>query len=297
VATSPVLAFISQLRQDGRGALADAVTDDAAVAEAIGAACAAGRAAWPAIHLPDEVFARQLARHAGAADDCRAYLDAVCAADLYLACACVAHDPAALRALESGELARLPAMLARMRPPREAVDEIRQRLRERFLVGSGAGPALADYSGRGPLGAWVRVAAVRTYLSQLRHEDAQRADGDGQLLELPAGGLDPDLEIVRARYADAFKLALGDALRALPRRERTLLRFAYVDAMTVDEIAAFYRTHRATAARWVARARTAVLEETRRLLAERVSCAETELHSLLRVVVSQLDLSIKRLLR
>jgi RNA polymerase sigma-70 factor (ECF subfamily) len=219
------------------------------------------------------------------------------AADLYLAYACGERDPAALRAFEAQQLSRVPAALARLRATPDRVDEVKQRLRERFLVGSDGHPAIRDYSGRGALAGWVRVAAVRALISLLRQDQARPGGVDDDLEQLPVSGRDADLELVRARYADDFRAALSEALRALPRRDRTLLRFAYVDRMTVDEIGAFYRTHRATAARWVARARATVLEETRRILSARVACPESELQSLLRVVASQLDFSIGKLLR
>ena len=56
---------------------------------------------------------------------------------------------------------------------------MRQRLRERLFVGSDGEPArLASYSGRGPLGTWVRIAAIRLALNLRRSErDASlRAD-------------------------------------------------------------------------------------------------------------------------
>jgi RNA polymerase sigma-70 factor (ECF subfamily) len=294
---APLAAFLETLRAEGQDALAELLAARAPLADRVAAVCAAGAAAWPDLELPPEAFARHLARHAAAADDAEGYLATVHADDLYLACACAAHDPAALRALEAQHLAKVPLALARLRAGPERVDEVTQQLRERFLVGADGRPAIADYSGRGPLAGWVRVAAVRTFISLVRKGGPDRPGGDGTLLDLAAAGVEPDLELVRARYAIPFKAALTDALQALPRRERTLLRFTYVEGMTVDEIGAFYRTHRATAARWVARARATVLAETRRLLAERVACGESELQSVLRVVASQLDISIQRLLR
>ena len=40
------------------------------------------------------------------------------------------------------------------------VDDVRQELRIRLLVGED--PRIGQYSGRGPLAAWVRMAAIRT---------------------------------------------------------------------------------------------------------------------------------------
>jgi hypothetical protein len=43
-------------------------------------------------------------------------------------------------------------------------------------------------------------------------------------------------------------------VRTLSRRDRNLLRYQYFDHLTVDDIGALHRVHRATAARGVARA-------------------------------------------
>ena len=50
------------------------------------------------------------------------------------------------------------------------VDEVRQVLRTKLLVGDGAPPKIADYSGRGPLDGWVRAAAVRAAIDLKRRE-------------------------------------------------------------------------------------------------------------------------------
>src|SRR5215475_13883246 len=174
-------AFLDELRAAGHAPRADALAARVAFADALVGVCAAAAAAWPDVALGPEAFARHLARHAGA--DPEGYLAAVHAEDLYLACACSAHDAAAIRALEARHLARVPAALARLRATPDRADEVAQRLRERFLVGA---RAIADYSGRGPLAAWVRVAAVRTLLSMLRHDGVEAAVGVEALLDVPA---------------------------------------------------------------------------------------------------------------
>jgi len=57
-----------------------------------------------------------------------------------------------------------------------------------------------------------------------------------------------------------------------------------------------YRVHRATAARWVAAAREALFEETRARV-ESVGVAGNELTSIVRLVQSQIHLSLTRLLQ
>ena len=129
----------------------------------------------------------------------------------------------------------------------------------------------------------------------LKQKGQRRATSD-DLDALPAAVGDPEIDLLRARYAKAFQAALRTALETLPVRDRNVLRFSYLDGLSIDEIAAFYRVHRATAARWVARARTALIDETRRLVVERLTVGESELESLMRDLASQLEVSIRRLL-
>lgn len=251
-------------------------------------------AAFPHLTVDDAAFAAHVARH-----DAAASLDH--AGDLLLAFACGAGDPRALAELDRLYLAPLAGpggALARLRD-RVAPEEVVQTLRARVLVRDGdAPPRILDYAGKGPLGGWLRVAAVRTALNLTRgHRADAPADGDvdveGAALATP---LDPELEHLRERHAPAFRAAFEAALRGLPSEERTLLRLHTVDGLSIDEIGALYRVHRATAARRVQRARERVEAATRERLLAELRVTGTELDSLVAVLRSQLDVSIARLL-
>jgi len=54
--------------------------------------------------------------------------------------------------------------------------------------------------------------------------------------------------------------------------------------------------HRATAARWIADARSAALRATRRALRQNLKASDSEVASLFRLVASRLDLSLQRVL-
>ena len=60
----------------------------------------------------------------------------------------------------------------------------------------------------------------------------------------------------------------------------------------MDQIGLLYRVHRVTASRWLAGARKAVLSHTRRLLTDQLDISAEEFESIVRLVQSQLDLSI-----
>src|SRR5215472_15672158 len=102
---------------------------------------AAARAAWPTVHLAEEEYFRHLGgRCSGAPHE-------VHAADLYLACACERRDSEAIRALEKDFLAHLSADLASLKPTRELIAEVHQRLLTKFILGEDRKrPKITSYS-------------------------------------------------------------------------------------------------------------------------------------------------------
>src|SRR5262245_33828750 len=87
-------------------ASAEAEAPPAAVSAALGRALQAARAAWPGISVEPERLVEHLAPHlAGDAGGLAARLEALHAADLYLACAALLGNPAALKALDERFLA------------------------------------------------------------------------------------------------------------------------------------------------------------------------------------------------
>jgi len=250
------------------------------------------RAAWPELTLAPEPFLDHLARHAPE-HDLEGYLAAVIVEDLALAHACSRHDAGAIRELEARYLSTLVPRIVARTAPTVAADEVVQRLRERLLVGAGGPGKIADYSGRGPLAAWVRAAAVRTTLTVLRGQRRLREAEPDEIQRLPAAIGDPELELLRSSYAAELQAALQGALDTLPARARNLLRFSYLDRLGVDDIAAIYGVHRVTASRWLADARSAILTETRRILAERIRMTDSELQSLMRDLRSRIEITLR----
>ena len=216
------------------------------------------------------------------------------AADLSLAAACAAGDPAALAVFDEQYLAPLAGVLRATGLAADQIDDVMQELRARLLVGDGR-PRILDYAGRADLRLWVRTAAVRAGIDLVR----QRRDlpvEDEELAALPAILDDPELLHLKDRYRDELREAVGEAITQLPARDRLLLKYTYVDGLNVDKVGAIYGVHRATAARWVGAARDALAESSRKLLVARLGVTPSELRSIARLVESQLDLSLRRLL-
>jgi RNA polymerase sigma-70 factor, ECF subfamily len=215
--------------------------------------------------------------------------------DADLAAACASGDQEAIAALDARLPALLRPVLARLGVARSDDDEILQRVRVAlFTAGPSGQSALADYSGRGSLRAYLRAIAVKLALKKIEREE--RAAGD-PIEEILAGGDDsPELAVLKARCRGELRAAFAVAIEELDERQRTLLRQHHVDGLSIDVLARLHRVHRATAARWVASARAALLRGVRRYFAGPTGLDRAELDSLVALVRSRLDLSLSRLL-
>jgi RNA polymerase sigma-70 factor (ECF subfamily) len=246
---------------------------------------AEARATWPDLEVAPQVFAKRVAASVATG----ATLDQLHAGDLYLACACTAGSRDALAVVERTMLADVPQFVGRFGRDAAFADECAQRLRIKLFVGDAA--KIADYAGRGPLRAWVRVAAIRTAVNLLDAQDVL-AEPDPEA----TAGLDPGSEaLLKARDREHFRAALEATILALPAKERTLLRMHHVDGYTLDRLATIHRVHRATIARWLAAVRAEIVEGVRERLAVKLQLTPSEIDSLVAIVDSQLELSLSRL--
>jgi RNA polymerase sigma-70 factor (ECF subfamily) len=153
---------------------------------------------------------------------------------------------------------------------------------------------LIDYAGRGPLGAWVRIAAVRLAID-IRRKRSAPEQGEADETDSCAPG-DPEDDYSRAQSASAFRRALGQAVDMLSADERTLLRLHYLDGLSIDDVGVAMSVHRSTVARWLSHARESVLRETWRLLRAEVRLEDADLRSLLDTALAETDGSLGRIL-
>jgi len=256
---------------------------------------AAARAAWPEIELTAERFLAYLAERAPAGAEPAVALRALHTSDLYLACACVHGDPAALAAFDDHCLAAADRALVRLGLDADTIAEVKQRLRRALLVPEGGPPRLVGFAGRGALRSWVRVLAIHEAWSVLRATRGQLA-ADDRLADLASAGATPELEYLKRTYRPEFERAFRAAIQVLQARDRTLLRQHFLDGVTINELGALYRVHRATIGRWLERARAQVLDATRTHLMQHLDVPRAEIESILRLVLSQLELDLRPLL-
>lgn len=216
--------------------------------------------------------------------------------DLFLAWAAARGDAAAVRRVVELAAPDIAAAAARIDRAAAFVAEVRQQVHVRLLAPrDGAPPRIGDYGGRGPLRGWIAVAATRLALNQKRGA-APVAHGEEILADLVAAEPDPELRQLKTLYRAEFRAALEEALAALPDRQRALLRLSYVDGMRLAQIGKLYQVSESTASRWVAQAAEAVGADSRRRLVARLSASAATVDSVARMVLSNLDLSIARIL-
>lgn len=252
---------------------------------------ATARAAWPGVvfeEAPTLAFIRERAGQtlAGAIGD------------LALAAACATGEPTAHAAFDS-VLTEVDAAGAATRAPRDLVEEVKQLLRVQLLVARpDRPPGIVGYQGKGPLRGWVRITATRELVRHLKKAMRETPVDPERALDDALGGDtgDPVLERLKRDYRQEFASALREAISNLGAEDRTLLRQQIVDGLSIDELGVAYGVHRATAARWINRAREALVEATRERLAHKLKLSHHEIDSVIRLVQSRLDASVIRYL-
>jgi RNA polymerase sigma-70 factor (ECF subfamily) len=243
---------------------------------------------WPGVDLPAEEFRDILG-------DGDAAASALHHGDFYLARACARRKIGAIAAFERVFLSQVPKYLGRMRPTAGFVEEVQQRLREKLFVGPP--PKIGEYSGHGPLGAWVRVAALRTAI------DLKRKRGELDSPVLTAEHLadtqmqSVDIAYLKSEYRHQVAAAFREGLERLSGKQRNLLRLHLLDELTLEQIAGLFSVGQSTVFRWLQAAREELVDHARLILRQRIGVTAEEFESLVQLVRSQLDLSLSQILR
>lgn len=286
----------SQLAARFLGRIGTAAVDHDRVAARLDELVREGRTAWPDLAVDAGVFVDHVAERFDASLRVETFLDQIRGADLWLACACVRGVDGAMQTFEKACLARIDAFVRRVDGAPAFLDEVRAALRERLLMPREDGtPRLAAYAGRGSLVNWVGVAGQRVALS-LRQGVKQHDTLDTQVERELAADSDPEVQYLKARYEQDFHAALREAMASLDDRERALLRLYYANGLSLDKIAAVYRVNPSTVSRWLSAARDRIVERMREHLRAKLQLSPTEFDSLARLVRSNLETSLFRLL-
>ncbi len=242
----------------------------------------AAKKAWPTVTVAPNVFATAYAAASEGEDD------AIHASDLYWALGCLGHQNAALEALKKA-LTRL--LSGKNMPTTERDDLVGQAVASLVMGRTGSPPKLTQYRGRSPLGGWLHVVVSRLFLNSKRGVKEQTDLDDQVVLGASDVALPPELELAREKYRGVFSASFRAGIAALTPRQRNLLRQHYLDGLSLDQVAALYRVHRATAARWLQQARAEVLDKMREDVAKKTGLGRSEVDSMMKLVRSRMELS------
>jgi RNA polymerase sigma-70 factor (ECF subfamily) len=260
---------------------------------------AQARAAWPQVQVDDATFRAYLAERLGE-ESWDSALASRRLADLYLCCACARGDSRAIASFRQSFLAAIIHSVSRAAAP-AMIEEVTQVVMTKlFVADGGKPPGIASYLGNGKLSTWLQVVARRQARSGMRSEarrgaNARSEDDIDELMAHAMAG--EELGGLKERYREHFKEAFRAAFARLEPRERNMLRYECADGLTRDQIAQLYGVSRATVARWRAACREKLFEETRKAFgAGAEPFATGEFKSVMRLIESQLDVSLSRLL-
>jgi RNA polymerase sigma-70 factor (ECF subfamily) len=170
-------------------------------------------------------------------------------------------------------------------------EELAQRLRVRLLVAeAGQPPRIASYTGRGPLNAWLRVAAARLAVDQHR---AEVSDSPPTWAVL-SGPVDQELLYLKQTHADLFGAALETGLMALSKRARTVLRLHFLQGVPIAQIATSYSVSPRSVQRWIVAAQTEVIDQLRSVLASNLEITGSQLESLMGAMETELVIALRQ---
>jgi RNA polymerase sigma-70 factor (ECF subfamily) len=256
--------------------------------------CAEAEAAWPEFRVQRPAFLEKLNELVPTADLPARADERFHHVDLYLASACAAGDATALTVFTRRYLSRIDHYLRRFANSAVSFDEVRTTLEDKLLFSSvkDGVPRIRQYNGRGPLEAWVAMAAQRAVLSILRARGtASRTDSTSGLCDLWSEAY----ELERAhshRYADAIKEIVREAIRSLPVRQRNILRLSIIEDVSLSQIARMLNVHQSTVSRAFHASLNKVNEEVRARLKAVHGIGDSEVESIVRQLQSRIDLSL-----
>jgi RNA polymerase sigma-70 factor, ECF subfamily len=254
---------------------------------------AQGQEAWGALGVEESFFIDRVHKVIPKELDANAAIDAIHAADFYLACACIRGDPRALQELD-GLIGQARSAVQKVLGSSLSVDDGLQHLRRKLATNLDGPARIAEYSGRGPLKRWIRAVATRVALDLKRSDkghDPLRDEDSNPLYQTISG---PELDLVRGRDRPRFEAAFATALASLGSRERGALRLQVVEGLSLNAIGRVYGVNKSTVSRWLLQARSDVQRHLRRTLEKELHLRGSELRSFIGQFQSRLDASLSQ---
>lgn len=277
--------FLSSVPEVRRARFEEAADLEDALARLV----ADGRDAWPEIALGDDDFAAFLGH--SLPDTVANELASLRGAELWLVCAYALEIPGASAALEQHYLAREAAALARLGASPSMIDDVLQEIRQRLVEMRTQEPHRKGYAGRGSLGGWFRIAAVRS-LNRRRERRARELMVGTAPVQVASPLHEPEMALLMKTYKRELTEAFQEALASMEHRDRSVLRYHFVEGLSIDRMGELYKVHRATAARWIARATETLSERTRESFRRRVTVSDESFQRIVGLIESQIAVGI-----
>jgi RNA polymerase sigma-70 factor (ECF subfamily) len=256
----------------------------------LGQAIAVAKKSWPALDLATSDFMDFLRRRP--LPDGQISDEAL--GDLYLACACFKNVPGALHSFQRRYLSVVIQAVKRFDGSVGFAEEVFQRLCETLFVGrAGAEPKIVRYRGKGALAGFVYTSARRMALRMTKGAP-RRAKGEDALVDQFSQAYGMETMLLQREHQATFNRALASALRALPPRERLVLRLNLIEHVSTSEIAAMYKVSQPTISRWIQRAARSIFVAVKESICDQLDIDTRELRSLLILVRSQIEITISK---
>lgn len=258
------------------------------------------RRRYPLIQVKEEDFSRHLAKSLAASEQELLSAFRQChVRDLYLAFACSCKDPEAMKAFEAEYEGCLGGILSGFRLPADVGEDLKQEIYRKIFVGDGQSEKkILQFSGLGSLEAWVRVVASRCVLEHLRKRTRDPILAENVLVDtLCQSQKDLWNQMIKQQYQPDLKTCFREALQSLSRRERAVLKYRVLDALSVKEIARILGIHRVSVSRLLAQARSKLLQKSHEMLANQLQLPPPEVNSLVQLLTSGLDVSLSGVLK
>jgi RNA polymerase sigma-70 factor (ECF subfamily) len=275
---------------------AAAVAEDlqaAALGDLLAALYERGRQAYPRLAVPESAFGRWLARCA--ADGDTESLADLLAEDVYLACGCAESVRGAVAAFDRQYRRIIRRAVSRVLSAPDEQQEAEQRTWQHLLVGVGdKPPRITQYLGQGRLEKWISVASTRVAISFARGEIVEHRMRKKAITEV-AGG-DAEHLLMKGQLRESVEAAVGRGLARLKPREQLVLKLYLVSGMTLTAIGRSLGVTRQAVTKTLGQARDSILGEVEGSLRDQMKMSKSDLSSVLRLVASELDVNISRVL-
>jgi RNA polymerase sigma-70 factor, ECF subfamily len=176
-------------------------------------------------------------------------------------------------------------------------DDVISAMVEKLLVArDGTAFGIGKYSGRGSLEGWLRIVATRTALNAQRARGAEEKREERTLTEMLGLERSPELSFLQEEQRKVLTAAAARAIASLSPDERDALRMSVYDGLSIDDIGRILDVHRSTVARWLVAVRERLRVDVEKALREGQGLSDSEVASMMNLALSQLDISVKRLL-